>query len=215
MALAGVGSPRHDARVHVPAAFRTSRDEALAIADASPFATLIATTSLEVAHVPLLLDARREHLCGHVARASAIARSIADGEPLLAIFGGPHAYVSPRFYRTAPQVPTWNYVAAHVRGRASVARDDARARAIFDAMMRRFEPPDVPGVDSIPRDFVDSLLPGILAFDLAIESIIGKAKLGQNRARVDRESAIDALSREGAASAELAELMRRALVAGG
>jgi transcriptional regulator len=198
--------------MHVPPLFRAPEDDALAVIEAHPFATLIATSTGDVAHVPLLLDRSRRTLLGHVARASAIAGTIAGGARVLAIFLGPHGYVSPRWYRSAPQVPTWNYVAAHVTGVARLEPDDASARAILGRTVARFEPPGGFAIDQLPDRFVRELLPAISAFEITIESIVGNAKLGQNRARADREGAIEGLEREGGPTGvELAASMRAVL----
>src|SRR5688572_14776013 len=74
---------------------------------------------LVASHLPLLLDrtlGARGTLLGHMARANEQWQSAA-GEPALAVFSGPHAYVSPTWYEATQVVPTWNYVAVHAYGR--------------------------------------------------------------------------------------------------
>ena len=101
-------------------------------AEGLPFAT----------HLPLLLDADRgPHgtIVGHLARANPHARLLAEGRPTLAVFQGPHAYVSPGWYATHPSVPTWNYVAVHAMGRPVLIEDPARVRALLARMVATYE----------------------------------------------------------------------------
>src|SRR5262245_59726970 len=105
--------------MYIPTAFRAKDRAALydlierhgfgtlvTIVDGSPFAT----------HLPLVLDRTRDVLLGHVARANPHWHTMNGPSEALVIFQGPHAYVSPSWYTTAPAVPTWNYAAVHVYG---------------------------------------------------------------------------------------------------
>ena len=85
-----------------------------------PFATVVGVAggAPEIAHLPLLVKEGPLRIEGHVARQNPLARLVEAGAPLTAVFHGPHAYVSPRFYRTAPNVPTWNYAVVHASGPA-------------------------------------------------------------------------------------------------
>jgi transcriptional regulator len=70
-----------------------------------------------VSHLPLLVNARRELLRGHFARENPQLAHLGAGEEVLAIFHGPHGYVSRSAHAEQPSVPTWNYVVVHARGR--------------------------------------------------------------------------------------------------
>lgn len=194
--------------MHVPEAFRLSERGALAMIDAHPFATVVALPSGDATHIPVLRDGNT--LFAHVARASGMAREVLAGAELLAIFRGVHGYVSPRWYRSAPQVPTWNYEAVHARGRARAIEDPDRVRAILAELAVRFEPDGGWTIDAVPDPFARSLARAIVAFELPIETLEGKAKLGQNRSDEDREGAIEGL--RGAGEQALADAMSRALV---
>jgi transcriptional regulator len=130
-------------------------------------------------HVPLLLDGRA--LLGHVARANPQAQHLERG-PVLAIFHGPHAYVSPRSY--APRidnVPTWNYVVVHVRGRARALSSDDTV-----ALVMRLTAQYDPGV-TIDAGAAQRLARALVGFAIDIDEIIPKLKLSQNRPAADRE----------------------------
>jgi transcriptional regulator len=168
------------------------------IVEAWPFATLVALPSGEVAHAPLLLEPDRS-LVGHVAGSGRFAAALRAGAGLLAIFAGPHAYVSPFDYDAAGReagrhVPTWNYVAAHVRGHAAPIDEPAHARAVLARLGERF---DARGwTDAgLPEGYRASLVAGVLAFRFVPSSVEGVEKLGQNRTPEEREAAGRALLR--------------------
>ena len=92
----------------------------------------------EASHVPLLLDAARgPHgtLLGHLARANPRWQRLDGRTPALAVFAGPHAYVSPRWYGGDRNVPTWDYVAVHARGAPRRLDDEARVRDVLRRTM--------------------------------------------------------------------------------
>ena len=174
-------------------------------ADAIPFAT----------HLPLLLDpARGPHgtLLGHVARANPHARLLADAAPTLAVFQGPHAYVSPAWYSAHPSVPTWNYVAVHASGVGALVEDAARVRALLADLVRAYEGAGGTAwsLDALPEDYMAGMQRGIVAFEIPIDRLEGKAKLSQNRDAVDQGRTREAL---GAADDPLARAVA-AMMAG-
>jgi len=167
-----------------------------------PFATLVTPTSPEprVSHVPLLLVSDCEPhgtLIGHVARANPHWQSSRDAESI-AIFHGPHAYVSPSWYgEPAKAVPTWNYATVHAHGVLEIIEDPVETRGVLDALIQRFES----GRESawqyaMPAGVRDALLSAIVAFRLRIKRIDAKFKLSQNRPAADRARVIAALDAE-------------------
>jgi transcriptional regulator len=175
------------------------------------FALLVTTGAQgpEATHLPLLLDRSRGPqgtLLGHLARANPHAEAL-DGREALAIFSGPHGYVSPRWYAAAPAVPTWNYVAVHVHGRARVVRDKARLVELVDTLSRRYEGDGPWSVAGLPERFLAGMVEGIVGLEIDIERIDAKFKLSQNRPPADRRNVIAELERGG--DAALAAAMRR------
>jgi transcriptional regulator len=145
-----------------------------------------------------LLDTERGPngtLIAHLARANPHWRSFHDpsssasvsGPPALAIFAGPHAYISPGWYETELSVPTWNYTAVHAYGVPSIVHDPSRVREILDTLVQANEqrPPIGWSTDRLPTEFVSKLAHGIVAFEMPITSLEGKWKLSQNRPPVD------------------------------
>ena len=180
------------------------------------FATLItpATPEPMVSHLPLLLVPGCEPhgtLIGHFARANPHwqhAREIQS----IAIFHGPHAYISPSWYGEPERmVPTWNYASVHAHGVLEMIEDPVDARGIMDALVHRFE-----GARAAPWKFEreaterDALIRAIQPFRMRIRRIDVKFKLSQNRSSDDRARVIAALRSEGYSEADAtADWMQR------
>jgi len=202
--------------VYVPAHFAVEDRAAIArLVDEYPFATLVTPAAPEpqVSHLPLLLVADagpHGTLIGHMARANPHWRH-AGGVDSIALFHGPHAYVSPSWYAKPEEaVPTWNYVAIHAHGRLEVIEDGARSRDVLDALVQRFEGNRAaPWRFAMPERQRDALVGAIVAFRLRIERVSAKFKLSQNRPAADQVRVAAALDREGYAEAlSVAEWMR-------
>lgn len=205
--------------MHVPEPFRWEDESAIAaFVERHDFATLVTPTpdELWVTHVPLVLRAAAaegepRRLVGHVARANPHWRAFDGERRSLAIFHGPHGYVSPSWYATAPAVPTWNYVVVHVHGRVHARHDDEFKAAMVRELSTRYESPRPRPwlADALPEEFHRRMMAGIVGLELVIERIEAKHKLGQNRSPADRVGTIDGLEREGTAeAAALAAWMR-------
>ena len=191
-----------------PDAYRLDdRQTLLAHAMAHPFATVITQRggSLTVSHLPLLVDPDRGILRGHLARENPQYEDLAAESEALAIFHGPHAYVSPSVYEEQPSVPTWNYVVVHVRGRGRLV-DEPVLRTILDDLVGRFDPTGW-RLDA-PADYLRSALDAIAGFEIPIEHLEGKWKLSQNRSSTDQRRVAAWLEGGGETSRALAALMR-------
>jgi transcriptional regulator len=172
-----------------------------------PFATLVTPTGDDacVSHLPLLFVPDCEPhgtLLGHMARANPHWQHAA-GKRSLAIFHGPHAYVSPSWYgEPAKAVPTWNYATVHVGGTLEVIDDPVETRQVLHALVQRFEANrDAPWHFEMPMRERDALVGAIVAFRLRVHDVAAKFKLSQNRPPADRARVAAALEREGYADA--------------
>ena len=187
--------------MYVPDHFRESSPEVLngAIRRIG-FATLV-TPGLEANHLPMLLSEDGTHLRGHVARANPVWKS-GDSEAL-AIFLGPHAYVTPNWYpskaETGKAVPTWNYITVHARGNLRWVEDADWLHAHVTALSGTHEATrDEPWkVSDAPAGYIDAMLRGIVGFELSITALEGKYKLSQNRDPADRAGVREGLLRDG------------------
>jgi transcriptional regulator len=178
------------------------------------FATLVSGASAELtaSHLPLLLDrsdSAQSTLLGHMARANSQWRDAAD-QDVLAIFSGPHAYISPSWYESTQVVPTWNYVAVHAYGRLELMEDRREIQLLLARMVALYEAGQPqPWRLNEADEFVDRMLKQIVAFRIPITRLEGKWKLNQNRPANQRQRVVNELSqRSDENSQAIAQLMR-------
>ena len=176
-----------------PAALhRLMREESFALLVTAPGGVPVAS------HIPLFLDTvgdGPDRLLGHVAKANPQWREF-DGETeAMAMFWGPHAYVSPGWYESRKMVPTWNYVTVHAYGKPRIMPDPADARAVLQRLVATYES-EASGpwsMDRLPDSYVEKQLKGIVAFEMPIDRLEGKFKLSQEKSEADRAGAIRGL----------------------
>jgi transcriptional regulator len=135
-----------------------------------------------------------------------------DGETdSIAIFHGPHGYVSPTWYSAGPAVPTWNYAVIHAHGRPSVREDEVFLNALLGDLLRKYEDgrPRAWRSEDLTPEYRRQLFDRIVGFEMPIARLEAKFKLGQNRAAADRVGTMEGLAREDTPEAtRLAEFMR-------
>jgi transcriptional regulator len=202
--------------LYIPPSFAVDDRAAIArLIDEHSFATLVTPGAQEpwVTHIPLLLKnagGQEATLIGHFARANPHWQHVSNVESI-AIFHGPHAYVSPSWYAEPNMaVPTWNFSTVHAHGTLSIYNDVARTRAVLDALVARFESNrKAPWTLALPDRQRDAMIGAIVAFEMPITRFETKFKLSQNRSRDDRVRVIDALRDEGYSEAtQTAEWMQ-------
>lgn len=202
--------------MYLPRAFAEHDLEALdGLARRDRFITLVTVRDGEptASHLPVLYrrNGNDVELIGHWARPNPQSRHAGSA---LAIFHGPHAYVSPGWYpdkEEAARVPTWNYAVAHLRGTLSTFDDERALADVVDGLSADHEA--TVGGDwrfEFERDDHRRQLRGIVGFRFVADDITLKFKLSQNHPMDNRESVasrLEAQSRE--ASRETAALMRQ------
>ncbi len=158
------------------------------------FGTIV-TRSLAATELPLLWreEGGRHYLCGHLAKSNPMAAGL-DGEPVLVLFAGPDGYVSPLWYET-PDVPTWNYVAVHVRGAFRVSGPAEAWQDLVDLVARH--EPDSPVTALLERPEVRAQAAAVVPFRIEIASLEGKRKLSHNRSEATRASVQEGLRQKG------------------
>jgi transcriptional regulator len=208
------------ALMYNPSSFRIEDREMLhGFIERFGFATLITGSGAcepIVTHLPLLLDADRGPLgtlIGHVAGANPHWQADHASQTSLAIFHGPHAYISPAWYTSAaPAVPTWNYAVVHAAGKLSLIEDADRIGSVVRALATQYEPGAMPRHNEPAPEAESRLLASIVAFEMPIDRLEGKFKLSQNRSSEDQAAAIAALEKQGDAdSTGLAAFARKYL----
>jgi transcriptional regulator len=173
--------------------------------EGAPFAT----------HLPFLLErSAGPHgaLIGHVARANSQWLNV-SGQTVLAIFSGPHAYISPTWYEAENVVPTWNYTAIHAYGPVEVIEDESALGEIVQRFVQFYEKtmPRPWSFDS-SSTFAKRMLAQIVGFRIVIEKIEGKWKLNQNHPVERRKSVIRALQELDDENAQAVAAMMQAML---
>ena len=168
---------------------------------------------IESSQIPFLVERRGEQirLQGHLARPNPQVADLAAAAEALAVFTGPHAYISPTWYQAAPAVPTWNYATVHVYGAPRLIDDPEWLRSLLLRLSARHEAREAAPwrMEDLPEPYVQSMLKGIVGVELAVTRLEGKFKLSQNRPAADRPRIVERLEARGdPASAGVAGLMR-------
>lgn len=207
--------------MYIPAHFNVDdRAAKHALIEAHPFGTLIVTLGgkCEATHLPFLLDrSARPHgrLRAHMSRANPSWHTFDGTAEALAIFMAVDGYISPDWYTSEHQVPTWNYVAVHAYG-APRELDDADTIRLLDELSARHERALAPKspwtTDKLDADYFAKLRRAIVAFEIDVTRLEAKAKLSQNKTAADVAGAASALEAQGSqAGRNLATHMREAL----
>src|SRR5450432_976159 len=188
--------------MHVPDSFRIDDEARIkTFVERYDFATLVSSTPGGIVATPLPLLVRRAPtgliLVGHVARANAHWRLLDGDAEALAIFHGPHGYVSPTWYANGPAVPTWNYATVHAYGRPRATEDATFTAELLRELVLRYEKgADAWRIEGQPPHFIEELTAAIVCFEMPVDRWEAKFKLGQNRSAEDRAGTIAGLERE-------------------
>lgn len=145
------------------------------------FANFITTESddLMATHTPLFLSEDEKYLFGHIAKANPQSRML-DGVKGLAIFNGPHAFITPDWYETTEAVPTWNYEAIHMHGIVNALSDLALKKAVISLSKKYENPNGKYSIDHVSESYIDTQLKGIVGFQIEISKIEAIEKLSQH-----------------------------------
>ena len=173
-----------------------------------PFGSLIThgERGLDANHIPFELmpgDGGLGELHAHLARANPVCQDVANGDEVLVIFRAGDAYISPNWYpskqATHREVPTWNYRVVHAHGRITVCDDEQFVRGVVARLTRTHEASQpVPWkMGDAPKDYIDTMLQSIVGLRIEITRLVGKRKLGQNKAEADIRGAGEALVADG------------------
>ena len=195
-----------------PAFRKTAADRNLAFARARGFGVLSVNgpEGPLMAHVPFLLSDDGTMADLHLARSNAVIAAGLPAQAVLAVIG-PDAYISPDWYGVEDQVPTWNYIAVHLRGTLVQLPDEAmdgHVNALSDRFEARLAPKPVWKSTKMGDGVMDRMKRMILPFRLNITTVDGTWKLNQNKTPAARAGVIVALDAQGGAQAEIARAMR-------
>ncbi len=181
-------------------------EEVKAFVQAHSFAVLTGQINQKpwATHIPLELEinkAGKEVLQGHISRANELAIAIANGSfqlssPVLAIFQGPHSYISSSWY-DHENVPTWNYIAVHIYGKIKLLEDD-EVWEMMRKLVNKYEKNSVKPVslDTMQKEYVLKEMKGILGFEIEIDEIQAAYKLSQNRDAKNHQAIVEELEKK-------------------
>ena len=189
--------------MYTPAAFRESDpDWIFDCVETHDFGLLISGDPVTVSHLPFHLirpqgDEPARLLC-HVARANPQWKAFAGaGAEAVAVFRGPHAYVSSSWYGQHPAVPTWNYDAVQARGHATLIEDPEAIAVQMRALADRYEPKPGFDMDAQPEKYMAGMFRALVGVSITVSEWTGKRKQSQNRPAADRVAVAAALDARG------------------
>lgn len=206
--------------MHTPAAYAVNDLQRLYdFIRSHSFAILVSADDTQVkppiaTHLPLLLEtdeSRPARLLGHMAKGNP-QWQLAHDRQVLAVFSGPHSYISAGWYGEKNVVPTWNYVAVHVSGRLQIEQDPDRLLQRVQDTVQFYESnsPQPWSIESTDIEYQQALLNSIVGFTIMIDRIEGCWKLNQHHSESRRRGAIAGLLERGSGDdAEIARLMAK------
>ena len=158
----------------------------ISVVDGLPWAT----------HIPLELVVHGSdwRLYGHIARANPQWRNLSEQTEVLAVFIGPHSYISPSWY-DQPNVPTWNYQAVHIYGKPAILEGE-KLEAMLRQLMHRYESAHAAQphkYDDLPGEMLQKDMRGLVGLEIQVMRIEAVSKLSQNRSIASYNSIIDHL----------------------
>jgi transcriptional regulator len=195
--------------------FNRLKDTAVALGfmQANPFAIVVSAGDGPpfATHIPVLVSEEDGGILlrGHLARANPHWKMLEQERETLAIFLGPHAYISPSLYASRESVPTWNYAAVHVYGQARVFHEAEPLTAVLIETIGQFDQAYLDQWRGLNQKYRARMLSEIVGFEIPVEKVEAKFKLSQNRPRADQRRIIQSLkSSADSAVSGVAKLMK-------
>ncbi|WP_066073672.1 FMN-binding negative transcriptional regulator [Neobacillus soli] len=185
--------------MYIPKQYRMNHDEAIQFMKSNPFALLITVDEHRpiATHIPIEIreDDGKIYATGHIAYGNMQKKTLENNTDVLLIFQGPHAYISSSWY-TVDEVPTWDYLAVHTYGTASILTSD-ELKADLDMLLNRYESHRENGRQwhTFDSKFLESEMKGIVGFRIEITSIQAAAKMSQNRSDTDYKNIVTELEK--------------------
>jgi len=182
-----------------------------------PFVTLIGSDKngrIEVTQIPVLVEEKEGKLFiyGHIAKKSDHHQAFEENPNALALFTGPHTYVSGSWYSGNPQqASTWNYISIHARGQIRFL-DEAALITLLKKLSLRFENNNTASstvYDNLPNDYKEKLIKAIIAFELEITEMDNVHKLSQNRDEKSYDNIVQQLKKQQGDAKEIGDLMEK------
>jgi transcriptional regulator len=162
------------------------------------FADLVtASPGIRITHIPTVLNrsaAPYGTVFGHISRQNIQSKVFDGSQSAVIVFRGPHSYISPTWYTKPEAVPTWNFAVVHAIGRPKPITDPKALHALLAQLIAKFEGTNS-GYDfaKLPESYINGMIGGIIGFEMQIDLLEGKFKLGQERSDADKQAILKGL----------------------
>src|SRR5262245_46248044 len=198
LALAGMkleAQPNEPESLYIPQAHLVKDRQLLHdFMDEYSFADLVtAAPGIRITHIPVLLDrtaGKYGTIFGHISRQNPQSKTLSQHENAVVVFHGPHSYISPGWYTQTEVVRTWNFAVVHPRGKLNAIPERKALHDLLGKLIHKFESREKSSTYDfarLPDNYKYGLMTGIIGFEMEIERIEGKFKLGQERSEADKE----------------------------
>jgi len=179
--------------------FKMQQQACFDLLESQPFGllTTCAQGKITQAFLPFILDKESNCLYGHLAQQNGQINALYKSSDLTITFQGEHAYISPNWYESDEQVPTWNYQAVVVTGNA-VLLNNSETLKVITALSNRheaqFETPWT--MDKLPQKKTQAMLKAITGFRIEIAEVNGISKMSQNKSVRDKNGVVFGLKNQ-------------------
>jgi transcriptional regulator len=157
------------------------------------FVDLVTATPVRITHIPVLLDRNAGPygtIYGHIARHNPQSATFDGHQQAVIVFRGPNSYISPTWYAKTEAVPTWNFAVVHATGTLKPIADTKALHELLAKLIKRFEgryaPASTYDFAKLPDSYINGMIGGIIGFEMQIDLLEGKFKLGQERSEADK-----------------------------
>ena len=151
-----------------------------------------ASPDIRITHIPVLLDTTAGPygaIYGHISRQNPQSKTFDGRQTAVIVFHGPHSYISPTWYTKPESVPTWNFAVVHATGKPKPVTEHAALHGLLARLIQKFEGKgSAYDFSKLPDSYTSGLMAGIIGFQMDIELLEGKFKLGQDRSDADKSA---------------------------
>lgn len=200
LALAGIGGAAEQQvpeSLYIPRAHLVEDRKLLhEFMDEFSFVELVTSSpEIRITHIPVMLDrsvGKYGTLYGHISRQNPQNGALDGRQAAVIVFRGPHSYISPTWYAKTEVVPTWNFAVVHASGKPKAITEKKPLHDLLARLIRKFENYETSSYDfsKLADSYKYGLIAGIVGFEMEIERLEGKFKLGQERSEADREGVL-------------------------
>lgn len=186
--------------MYIPPKFKIDDPEQIqAFIRENPFGLLLSISEDGICdtHTPFVFSECGNYLLGHIAKANDHWKGWKAGTKAKVIFTGAHAYISPGYYESEFNVPTWNYTAVSVSGTITTISDQEDVLDFLDSLTKQSEKGSKPWTLDRTDERYMNLLSGIVVFRVSLDHVEASFKMNQNKSEEDQSSVISSLKESG------------------